>query len=109
MSEKNKNPEKTFLTSATTKRLLNDVKNIYKNPLDSQGIYYKHDENDILKGYAIVFGPEGSLYDSGAYLFDITYPDNYPHAPPVFKFCIEFSFALSNGCAGFIGSCTYVL
>lgn len=87
MSEKNKNPEKTFLTSATTKRLLNDVKNIYKNPLDSQGIYYKHDENDILKGYAIVFGPEGSLYDSGAYLFDITYPDNYPHAPPVFKFC----------------------
>ena len=87
MSEKKANAEKKFITSATTKRLLNDVKNIYKNPLDSQGIYYKHDENDILKGYAIIFGPEDSLYDSGAYLFDITYPGNYPHAPPEFKFC----------------------
>ena len=87
MSEKRENSEKKFISSATTKRLLSDVKNIYKNPLDSQGIYYRHDENDILKGYAMVFGPEGSLYDSGAYLFEITYPDNYPHAPPVFKFC----------------------
>ena len=38
MSEKNKNPEKTFLTSATTKRLLNDVKNIYKTNLNKTSI-----------------------------------------------------------------------
>ena len=87
MSEKKEGDGKTFISSATTKRLLSDVKNIYRNPLDSQGIFYKHDPDDILKAYAVIFGPTDSLYDSGAYLFEITYPDNYPHAPPVFKFC----------------------
>ena len=87
MNTKRENPGQKFITSATTKRLLSDVKTIYKNPLDSQGIYYRHDEKDILKGYALVFGPQDSLYDSGAYLFEVTYPDNYPHSPPVLKFC----------------------
>ena len=87
MSTKRENTEQKFISSATTKRLLSDIKNLYKNPLDSQGIYYKHDEKDILKGYALVFGPQESLYDSGAYLFEVNYPDNYPHSPPVLKFC----------------------
>ena len=30
-------------------RLLQDIKEIMKNPLESQGIYYKHDESDMLK------------------------------------------------------------
>ena len=40
------------------KRLLNDVKTIYKSPLHDNGIYYSHDPNDILKGYALIIGPK---------------------------------------------------
>lgn len=78
--------EDIFISRETIQRLLKDIKNIIINPLESHGIYYKHDETDILKGYALIFGPEDSLYKHGAYLFEITYPDNYPHSPPKVKF-----------------------
>ena len=50
------------------KRLLKDVVDIIKNPLDDNGIYYKHDENNMLRGYALVMGPEQTLYNYGYYI-----------------------------------------
>ena len=35
-------------------RLAKDVKFIIKNPLDNENIYYKHDEENILKGLLIL-------------------------------------------------------
>lgn len=40
------------------------------------------DRYDFLR--ACIFGPEGTPYDSGAFLFDIFLPPNYPQAPPKF-------------------------
>ena len=40
------------------KRLLNDVKDIILSPLHDNGIYYIHDDEDMLKGYAMIIGPE---------------------------------------------------
>ena len=37
------------------RRLVNDIKDIIKNPLTDHGIYYVHDEIDILKGIAVIF------------------------------------------------------
>ena len=71
-----------FISRDTIKRLLSDVKHIIKNPLENQGIYYKHDEKDMMKGYALIIGPEDSLYNYGAYLFELQYPSDYPHNPP---------------------------
>ena len=75
-----------FLSNATVKRLLTDVKKIYNNPLTEHNIHYKHDENDILKGYAVIMGPEDTVYFGGAYLFEFNFPDNYPFSPPTLKF-----------------------
>ena len=36
----------------------------------------------MLKGYALVFGPDDSLYRYGAYMFEFTYPAQYPFVPP---------------------------
>jgi len=47
----------TFITKDTISRLLKDVKNILKNPLTENGIYYIHDDSDIMKGYALIIGP----------------------------------------------------
>ena len=76
----------TFIPKETMKRLLLDVKEMIKTPLYDQGIYYKHSEKDILKGYAMIIGPEDSLYQGGFYFFRFEFPVNYPHSPPVVIF-----------------------
>lgn len=75
-----------FISKETMKRILSDVKEIYKNPLEEHGIYYKHDEDNILKGYIMIIGPSDTPYQYGYYFFYITFPDNYPYNPPVVKF-----------------------
>lgn len=72
----------TFLTRDTVLRLMNDVKQIIKNPLTDNGIYYIHEEEDILKGYALIIGPSDTPYFGGYYFFELNYPGDYPHSPP---------------------------
>ena len=66
----------------TITRLLKDVKQIIKNPLHENGIYYKHDETDMLKGYALIVGPEDTPYFGGYYFFRLDFPCDYPYSPP---------------------------
>jgi len=75
------------LKKETIKRLLNDVKEIIKNPLTDNGIYYFHDDTNILKGRALIIGPAKTPYENGFYLFEINYPENYPYAPPKLNYC----------------------
>lgn len=75
-----------ILSRETTKRLLKDVKEIIKQPLDSHGIYYKHDETNILKGYVYISGPSDTQYFAGNYFFEFQFPQDYPHSPPKVEF-----------------------
>lgn len=77
----------TFISRETINRLLKDVKQIIQNPLTEQGIYYIHDDADILKGYAMIIGPSETPYFGGFYFFKISYPYDYPHSPPIVKYC----------------------
>ena len=70
------------ISKSAIKRLLLDVKEIIKNPLETNGIYYKHDSTDILKGTAMIIGPQETPYQYGYYLFKFKFPSNYPFAPP---------------------------
>lgn len=78
--------EKVIIKKDTITRLIKDVKDIIANPLSSHGIYYQHHETNILKGQALIIGPKDTPYENGYYLFQLTYPANYPHSPPVVKF-----------------------
>lgn len=71
-----------FVSKESMKRLVKDVKHIIQNPLTDNGIYYCHDDTDMLKGYALIIGPEGTPYFSGNYFFEFHYPTDYPHKPP---------------------------
>jgi len=77
----------SIISKETITRLLKDVKQIIKNPLTEQGIYYIHDDNDIMKGYALIIGPSDTPYFSGNYFFEIEYPRDYPHSPTKVKYC----------------------
>ncbi len=57
-----------------------------KNPLNDNGIYYKHDEENILQGYAYICGPSDSQYVGGNYFFKFMFPYDYPHQPPTVVF-----------------------
>ena len=57
-----------------------------KNPLTENGIYYIHDDTDMMKGYAMIIGPSDTPYFGGFYFFKLTYPRDYPYAPPIIKY-----------------------
>ena len=69
----------------TIKRILKEFENLQKEK--PEGISMKQlNENDAYKWNAILFGPDGSDYESCKYLLSITYPFEYPFAPPTIKF-----------------------
>jgi ubiquitin-conjugating enzyme E2 Z len=76
----------TYISKETINRLLKDVKQIIKNPLTENGIYYIHDDTDMLKGYAMIIGPSETPYFGGYYFFELVYPADYPHSPPNVKY-----------------------
>ena len=65
-------------------RLAKDIKNILRDPIEN--IFYKHDEENILKGYALIIGPNDTPYERGFYFFEFTFPEEYPFLPPVVKY-----------------------
>ena len=75
-----------ILSKDFIKRLINDVKYIKRNPLDSNGIYYLHDEDDLMTGYALIIGPKDTVYENGYYFFKFHFTPQYPHEPPVVKY-----------------------
>lgn len=77
---------KLFITRATQHRLISDIKDIIQHPLTDQGIYYAHDEDDMLKGACLIIGPPDSLYADGNYFFSWRFPYNYPFSPPQLTF-----------------------
>ena len=66
----------------TARRLLKDVKYIMKNPLTDNGIYYSHDETNMMYGYAMIIGPSDTPYFGGYYFFKFEFPYDYPFSPP---------------------------
>lgn len=76
----NKNAK--VINKETMQRLLKDVRQIMKHPLTDNGIYYSHDESDMMKGYALIVGPEDTPYFGGFYFFKFEFPNDYPFSPP---------------------------
>lgn len=75
-----------YIPKETISRLLKDVRHVIKNPLTENGIYYIHDDTDLMKGYALIIGPDDTPYFGGNYFFEFNYPADYPHSPPKVKY-----------------------
>lgn len=71
-----------YITPQTQKRLISDITNLYKNPLNEHGIYYIHDDENMLKGQAMIIGPKDTPYEDGMYFFQFNFPTDYPVNPP---------------------------
>ena len=76
--------KKNIITQDTAKRIVKDIKDIINNKDEfiKNGIYYQHDQNNILKGYILIIGPSNTPYAHGFYLFEIIFSYDYPFTPP---------------------------
>jgi len=74
------------ISKESAKRILSDVRELLTCPLHDNGIYYMHDDDDILTGYAMLYGQAGTLYEGGYFFFKIKFPADYPHTPLVVTF-----------------------
>ena len=74
------------MSITSQKRLQKDIIDIIRSPLSDNGIFYAHDENNMLQGYAIIFGPSDTIYRYGAYYFRFKFPTDYPFSPPKVTF-----------------------
>lgn len=77
----------TIISKETIGRLVKDVKDIIINPLTEHGVHYMHDDTNMLKGRALIFGPKNTPYENGCYLFEFIFPPNYPYSPPKLIYC----------------------
>ncbi|KXS09406.1 UBC-like protein [Gonapodya prolifera JEL478] len=51
----------------------------------ASSIFVRADENRVDRMRAMISGPEGTPYAFGLWLFDVSYPVEYPNVPPVLK------------------------
>jgi ubiquitin-conjugating enzyme E2 Z len=70
------------VTKETTTRLLKDIKEILNFSNNNSNIFYQHDDEHMLTGYAIIVGPSDTPYEYGFYMFKFDFPYNYPYSPP---------------------------
>lgn len=90
------NATNAVITKDTVYRIIRDIKTIFNSPLVDHGIYYQHDDEDMLKGYAMIVGQEGTPYFGGFYFFELKFPYNYPWSPPVVTFCTNNGYVRFN-------------
>ena len=56
-----------FITKDTLQRLIADIKEVKMSKLSKDGIYYEHDETNILVGRCVIVGPKDTPYENGLF------------------------------------------
>mmetsp|Transcript_8039 Transcript_8039/g.11647 ORF Transcript_8039/g.11647 Transcript_8039/m.11647 type:complete len:299 (-) Transcript_8039:1353-2249(-) len=68
-------------TKACVRRIHQDLKSIYRNPL--HGIFVIQDETRVNLCHALINGPVDTPYEFGFFYFQMEFPDDYPYNPPI--------------------------
>lgn len=73
---------------ATKKKLrpMLDIERVMDNTIKEQGIWYCPNESDMMKGMAMIRGPDGTPYEGGLLIFTVKFPTDYPFSPPTVLF-----------------------
>lgn len=73
------------------KRIMSDISKLKQQPLDSEGIYWHLDEDNVYNFKALIIGPENTPYNGGFFLFEFIIPENYPLDPPKAKYHTQYN------------------
>jgi len=72
--------------SKVNRRIMMDIKGVDDEETKSLRIYYSPSDSHALRGTALIFGPEGSIYHDLPILLEIEFPSDYPFTNPKVKF-----------------------
>lgn len=75
---------------SAVKHLFNNFKELQKEPIVGANAMFH--EDDPMKWYCIVMGPEGSLYEGVPIRFVLEFDTNYPNSPPKAFFDTYFAY-----------------
>jgi ubiquitin-protein ligase len=79
--------KKSKMTTALPKRrIMMDIKQLESDETKSLRIFYNSDETNMCNGTALIFGPEGTIYEDLPILLEIQFPPDYPFTNPKVKF-----------------------
>jgi len=79
-------PAPSTPTPVAHRRITADITTLNSKEAKSLNLYYSPDETNINKGTALLFGPEGTIYQDLPILLEIEFPSNYPFSSPKVKF-----------------------
>ena len=64
------------------RRVMMDTQNIHSDEVKALRIFYKENDTNFSKGIALIFGPEGSIYEDLPVFLEIEFPTDYPFTNP---------------------------
>jgi ubiquitin-protein ligase len=70
------------MSNTAVRRMYTDIKQFQAANLENDGIFCSFNEDDLFDVKAMVVGPKDTPYEDGFYFFRLTFPKNYPFAPP---------------------------
>jgi len=73
------------MSTQATARLQKELKELMKNPVDGFKVELI-DEGNLFEWQVYISGPPGTDYESGIFKATMSFPDEYPNAPPKMKF-----------------------
>jgi len=74
------------MSAASNRRAVADIAEL-QNPIYSGGgIHYHANEESMFRGYACIFGPEGTPFEDCPMLYEVTVPTTFPFDPPQVQF-----------------------
>lgn len=65
-------------------RLVRDFKGIQSEP--PTGVDASPDPNNIMKWRAVIFGPDGTIWEDGVFRLTLEFTERYPQAAPDVRF-----------------------
>jgi len=77
------------MSTQATARLAKELKELHKNPVEGFKVELANDEN-LFDWNVWIQGPPGTEYEGGIFQAKMTFPDEYPNAPPKMKFVSDF-------------------
>jgi len=73
-----------YISPATIRILLQELRQLIKEPVE--GFKVEPDSNDLSKWKVGIFGPPETIYQGGYFKAELSFPTDYPHAPPAIRF-----------------------
>ncbi|PSC72517.1 ubiquitin-conjugating enzyme E2 2 [Micractinium conductrix] len=72
------------MSTAARKRLIRDFKRLQQDP--PEGVNASPQAENIMRWNAVIFGPDGTVWDGGVFKLSMEFSEDYPNKAPVVKF-----------------------